>query len=51
MRSVKFDTHDGLFEGDLFLYIHNTEDLNILIGELAKVKGINKVTRVENLND
>ncbi|HNQ38554.1 MAG TPA: hypothetical protein PKJ58_11375, partial [Prolixibacteraceae bacterium] len=51
MRSVKFDTRDGLFEGDLFLYIHNTEDLQTLIGELGKIKGIDKVTRVENLND
>ena len=51
MRSVKFDTHDGLFEGDLFLYIHSADDLNVLIGELGKIKGIDKVTRVENLND
>jgi GTP diphosphokinase / guanosine-3',5'-bis(diphosphate) 3'-diphosphatase len=51
MRSVKFDTHDGLFEGDLFLYIHSTEDLYLLITELTKIKGIDKVTRVENLND
>lgn len=51
MRSVKFDTHEGLFEGDLFLYIHNTEDLQTLIGELGKIKGIDKVTRVENLSD
>lgn len=51
MRSVKFDTRDGLFEGDLFLYIHNTEDLSTLIRELGKIKGIDKVTRVENLND
>ncbi|MDP4206135.1 MAG: RelA/SpoT family protein, partial [Bacteroidota bacterium] len=31
MRSVKFETHDGIFEGELFLYIHNTLDLNNLI--------------------
>jgi guanosine-3',5'-bis(diphosphate) 3'-pyrophosphohydrolase len=51
MRSVKFDTHDGLFEGDLFIYIHSTEDLNTLIQQLGKIKGIDKVNRVENLND
>jgi GTP diphosphokinase / guanosine-3',5'-bis(diphosphate) 3'-diphosphatase len=51
MRSVKFDTHDGLFEGDLFIYIHSTDDLNTLIQQLGKIKGIDKVIRAENLND
>lgn len=51
MRSVRFDTHDGVFEGDLYLYIHNTEDLHHLILQLNKIKGIESVSRVENLND
>ncbi len=51
MRSVKFDTHDGIFEGDLYLYIHNTEDLQQLIFQLNKIKGIEKVARVENINE
>lgn len=51
MRAVKFDTHNGIFEGDLYLYIHNTEDLQQLINHLNKIKGIDKVVRVENLND
>lgn len=51
MRSVKFDTHEGIFEGDLFLYIHNTEDLFNLIARLKKIKGIDNVSRVENLED
>jgi GTP pyrophosphokinase len=51
MRSVKFDTHDGIFKGDLFLYIHNTDDLNKLISGLKTIKGIDNVHRVENLNE
>jgi GTP diphosphokinase / guanosine-3',5'-bis(diphosphate) 3'-diphosphatase len=51
MRSVKFDTHEGIFEGDLFLYIHNTDDLNHLIASLEKIKGIERVSRDENLDD
>lgn len=51
MRSVKFDTHEGIFEGDLFLYIHNTDDLTNLIASLQKIKGIDNVSRVEELND
>ena len=51
MRSVKFDTHDGIFKGDLFLYIHNAEDLKSLISRLKNIKGIENVTRAENLNE
>jgi len=51
MRSVQFDTNEGIFEGELFLYIHNTEDLNKLIDELKKIKGIDNVSRVKNLED
>jgi GTP pyrophosphokinase len=51
MRSVKFDTTDGIFKGELFLYIHNTDDLNNLISQLKKIKGIENVSRIKNLND
>ena len=51
MRSVKFDTHEGIFEGDLFLYIHDAEHLNNLISKLEKIRGIENVSRDENLND
>ncbi len=51
MRSVKFDTHEGIFEGDLFIYIHSAEDLGHLISRLEKIRGIDKVFRDENLND
>ncbi len=51
MRSVHFDTHEGIFTGELYLYIHNTEDLNNLIERLKKIKGIDSVSRVETLND
>ena len=51
MRSVQFDTNEGIFTGDLFLYIHNTEDLSNLILELKKIKGIENVSRIKNLVD
>ena len=51
MRSVKFDTHEGIFEGDLFLYIHNAEDLDNLVVQLEKIKGIDNISKVEILND
>jgi GTP diphosphokinase / guanosine-3',5'-bis(diphosphate) 3'-diphosphatase len=51
MRSVKFDTHDGIFVGDLFLYIHDADHLYSLIARLEKIRGIDRVSRDENLND
>ncbi len=51
MRSVKFDTHEGIFEGDLFIYIHSAEDLAHLISRLEKIRGIDSVTRDEILTD
>ncbi|PTN10285.1 GTP pyrophosphokinase [Mangrovibacterium marinum] len=51
MRTVMFDTHDGIFEGELFLYIHNVEDLNKLIARLMKIKGIEQVERMERVED
>ena len=51
MRTVIFDTHDGVFEGDLYLYIHNADDLSKLIGLLGKIKGIDSVERIEKVDD
>ncbi len=45
MRSINLDAHDGIFEGHLYLYIHNTDNLNTLISKLLKLKGIDSVTR------
>lgn len=51
MRTVQFETNNGIFRGELFLYIHNTDDLNNLISQLKKIKGIENVSRIKNLND
>ena len=51
MRTVMFDTHDGIFEGELFLYVHNVEDLNNLISRLMKIKGIDNIERIEKIED
>ncbi len=49
MRTVHFDSHDGIFEGDLYLYIHSVEDLNDLIARLMKIKGMDTVERIEKI--
>jgi len=45
IRSINLDAHDGIFEGHLYVYIHNTDSLNILISKLLKIKGIDTVNR------
>ena len=47
MRSIKFDTDDGIFEGTIMIYVHDTKHLNHLIDVLKKVKGVSKVHRID----
>ncbi|MCU4176100.1 RelA/SpoT family protein [Carboxylicivirga sp. N1Y90] len=49
MRSINIESHDGIFEGNIYLYIHNTEDLNNLIFNIMKIKGVHNVTRQERI--
>lgn len=47
MRTVHFESHDGVFEGIIHLYVHHVEDVNNLIVKLMKLKGLTKVQRIE----
>ena len=47
MRKLHIEAHDEIFEGFIDLYVHNTDDLDKLIRALSKVKGIERVKRVE----
>jgi GTP diphosphokinase / guanosine-3',5'-bis(diphosphate) 3'-diphosphatase len=47
MRSINFDTDDGMFEGTVMVYVHDTKHLNHLIDNLKKVKGVNRVERID----
>lgn len=51
MRGIMIDTKDGLFEGDIKLYVHDTKHLDTLINKLERVPGVYKVLRFDaNLN-
>jgi len=47
MRTINLHGHDGIFNGTIDLYVHNTTDLNNLILNLMKLKGVDSVHRVE----
>jgi GTP pyrophosphokinase len=47
MRSINFDTEDGIFTGTIMVYVHDTKHLNHLIKNLKKVKGVTHVERID----
>ncbi len=49
MRSINIESHDGIFDGTINLYIHNVEDLNNLIYNLMRIKGVHGVARQERI--
>lgn len=51
MRTINIEVHDGIFDGIFDLYVHNTKDLNNLIMNLIKIKGIDSVRRIETIEE
>lgn len=45
IRVLKIQSHDGIFEGEISLYVTNINDLNALINKMKKIKGVEKVQR------
>ncbi|MFP4089022.1 MAG: RelA/SpoT family protein [Cyclobacteriaceae bacterium] len=48
MRSISIDTDDGIFEGNIMLYVHDRSHLDTLIHKLENVNGVVKVTRFDS---
>ena len=48
MREINIRNHDGIFDGLISLYVKNTEDLNALLDNIRKIKGIESVKRLIN---
>jgi len=46
MRSIGFDSDDGIFEGTIMLYVQDTNHLTGLIDKLKKVEGVKGVDRI-----
>jgi GTP pyrophosphokinase len=47
MRSMSIDSHDGIFDGTIMVYVHDREELDALCQKLALLEGINTVERLE----
>jgi len=51
IRTIHLSAHDGIFEGEIEIYVHNINDVNRLITNLTKIKGVMKANRVENFEE
>lgn len=51
IRKVSIATHDGIFEGYIDCYVRSTEDLDMLMSHIRKIKGIESVTRIDIKED
>jgi GTP pyrophosphokinase len=47
MRSLSIDSKDGIFEGNIMVYVHDREELDALCQRLSSLNGISKVERLE----
>jgi GTP pyrophosphokinase len=48
MRQVNIQSHDGIYEGTLSLYVRDADSLNALLDRLRRIKGMDSVKRVSN---
>lgn len=46
VRHITIDTNDGIFQGDIVLEVHDTEDVTTIIKNLKKIDELEEVTRV-----
>jgi len=46
MKSISFETNDGVFEGKIMLYVFDTEHLDELILKFEQINGVKTVDRV-----
>jgi GTP diphosphokinase / guanosine-3',5'-bis(diphosphate) 3'-diphosphatase len=47
MRSLSLDSRDGVFEGNIMVYVHDRDELDELCQQLGALDGITKVERLE----
>ena len=48
MREVNIQSHDGIYEGTLSVYVRDADSLNALMDRLRRIKGMDSVKRGNN---
>ncbi|NNF02129.1 MAG: bifunctional (p)ppGpp synthetase/guanosine-3',5'-bis(diphosphate) 3'-pyrophosphohydrolase, partial [Bacteroidia bacterium] len=47
IRSISFESKEGIFEGRIMVFVHDTEHLRKLITKLNNVEGITSTSRID----
>ena len=47
MRSINFDTDDGIFKGEIKVYVNDTTHLTELMRKLRNINGVTTVSRIK----
>jgi len=47
MKSISFESNDGIFEGKITVYVYDTDHLNDLMKKLKQVNGLRTIERIE----
>lgn len=48
MKSINLNSNDGIFSGEIELYIHDTKHLDKLMRDIIRIKGIKSVVRIDD---
>ena len=48
MRAITVQSHDGIFEGTISIYVKDIESLNVLLDNIRAIKGVDSVKRLFN---
>lgn len=51
MKSITFESKDGIYEGIIMLYVTDSEQLEIVISEMKAIEGLVSITRFEVAED
>ena len=46
IRKLEIESDDGLFEGRVQVYVHDTDDVEVIIDNLKKIPDIKTVARI-----
>jgi len=51
IRELKVQSHDGIFEGIISLYVKSIDDLKTIMARLGKLRGVERVRRIETYRE
>ena len=50
ISKINIETNAGIFVGKFYVYVHDTQEIDILCRHISKVNAVNSVRRVQELN-